>query len=539
MGKFKEALKRYKWVIVSGLTIAILTGLITANIHIFQFMSYKMQANTPAIVKLMEDNLASSKKQDGWYFSQGMAYLLQDMSQQSKTFFEAHFEEFTPTIQEDIIKAYNRRNLFFEKQSTLTHVVLDKIDKEAYAGYFKRMDEVSADEMLAEYFGDKVELNEAFVDKLYKITSIYPKQLLLDKFEFDVYGLLVLEDDTKGVSEEVSKEEGDEEQAEASEQTDESAVSEQVEGTTDEQVTSPEVTTTNDTVDVITLEEKKNTIFKKLESEKARKMIFDKLKTSPIEGETLKQLMDFLNRNNVLDTKTYTNFSNLYSEVYLIRKQYGEIDGKEVDLKNKKSAIELQISEPQKNIESKKVELKNAQAAVSEVESKLENLTGYAYMALYIEKAYGNGEYEASIPTTGLFGGFKPSSQKYIIKLTASQFTTPGVYYVNISLQGTKANKKGNEYPYYVEVSQSQLDQIAALQTERQAKVGAVSNIQGEIATIEAKIAAIKEENGYAKVDAELKSLAVERETFAERLDEKAVEIQNLLGIGRVLISLT
>ena len=77
------------------------------------------------------------------------------------------------------------------------------------------------------------------------------------------------------------------------------------------------------------------------------------------------------------------------------------------------------------------------------------------------------------------------------------------------------------------------------MQTERQAKVNAVSNIQGEIATIEAKIAAIKEENGYAKIESELKALAVERETFTERLDEKAVEIQNLLGIGRVLISLT
>ena len=464
MGKFKEALKRYKWIIVSGLTIAILAGLITANIHIFQFMSYKMQANTPAIVQLMESNLASSKKQDGWYFSEGMKYLLQDMSEQSKTFFETHFEEFIPSVQEDIIKEYNRRNLFFAKQSTLTDVILDQIDQDTYAGYFKRMDEASVDEMLADYFGEDVALNETFVDKLYKITSIYPKQLLLDKFEFDVYGLLVLEDTTKVDSEEASGATSEEavqsqenkEQPQKSQEDSETTESEQTEApandntqvsisdnaqapvatTVNETTIANEATNTNEATNVITLEEKKNTIFKKLAPEKARKMIFDKLKTSPIQGETLKQLMDFLNRNNILDTKTYTSFSNLYSEVYLIRKQYGEIDGKEIDLKNKKSAIELQISEPQKNIESKQVELKNAQAAVSEVESKLEQLTGYAYMALYIEKAYGNGEYEASIPTTGLFGNFKPSSQKYIIKLTTSQFTTPGVYYVNISLQG-------------------------------------------------------------------------------------------------------
>lgn len=518
MGKFKEALKRYKWIIVSGLTIAILAGVITANIHIFQLMSYKMQANTPAVIQLMERDLKNTKRQDGWYFSQGIEYLLQDMSEETKEFFEAHFAEFIPDIQAEIIKEYNRRNLFFAKQSTLTSTILNHIDKDFYAGYFKRIDEVSVDEMLASYFGEDVELTEEFVDKLYKITSIYPKQLLLDQFKFDVYGLLVLE------------EIGNASEEQASEQVEESTVDTV---TTDANATAESETTS------ITLEEKKDTIFKKLAPEKAKKMIFDKLKTNPIQIEILKELMDFLNRNNILDTKTYTSFNNFYSEIHLIRKQYSEIDGKEIDLQNKKSAIELQISEPQKNIESKQVELKNAQAAVSEVESQLANLTGYAYMALYIEKAYGNGEYEASIPTTGLFGNFKPSSQKYIIKLTTSQFSTPGVYYVNITLQGTKVNNKGNEYPYYVEVSQNQLDQIAALQEKRQAKVNAVSNIQGEIATIEAKIAAIKEENGYAAIEKELKSLAVERETYAERIDEKAVEIQKLLNIGRVIANLT
>ncbi|WP_054742319.1 hypothetical protein [Cellulosilyticum ruminicola] len=267
-------------------------------------------------------------------------------------------------------------------------------------------------------------------------------------------------------------------------------------------------------------------------------MIFAKLKTSPIQLETLKDLMEFLNRNNIIDTKTYTSFNNIYSEVHLIRKQYSELDGKEVDLKNKKSAIELQLNEPKKNIEVKEVELKNAQSAVSEVESQLGNLTGYAYMALYIEKAYGDGEYEASIPTTGLFGNFKPSSQKYIIKLTTSQFSTPGVYYVNITLQGTKINNKGNEYPYYVEVSQNQLDQIAALQEQREAKVNAVSNIRSEIAAIEAKIATIKEENDYEAVVSALKNIAVERETYAEKLDMQAVEIQKLLNIGHVQVKL-
>lgn len=47
------------------------------------------------------------------------------------------------------------------------------------------------DEMLGNYFKDKTALNDEFVNQFYKITSVYPKQLLLDKFNFDVYGLLV------------------------------------------------------------------------------------------------------------------------------------------------------------------------------------------------------------------------------------------------------------------------------------------------------------------------------------------------------------
>ncbi len=530
MGKFKEALKRYKWIIVSGLSIALLAGVITANIKLFQLMSYKMQANTPAVIELMERDLKSTKKQDGWYFSQGVEYLLQDMSDQTKGFFEGHFTEFIPEIQEDIIKQYNKRNLFFANKNILTDTLLDNLDNEVYAGYFKRLDEVMVDEMLASYFKDKTTLNDEFVDELYKITSIYPKQLILNKFNFDVYGLLVY---------------GDEKQSSAEEATNvDTPNNEQLKVDKGQQSVNTEttqaVTVASEPAKVpeITLAQKKDTIFKKLAPEKAKAMIFAKLKTSPIQLETLKELMEFLNRNNIIDTKTYTSFNNMYSEVHLIRKQYSELDNKEVDLKNKKQAIELQLNEPKKNIEAKEVELKKAQAAVSEIENKLSSLTGYAYMALYIEKAYGDGEYEASIPTTGLFGNFKPSSQKYIIKLTTSQFSTPGVYYVNITLQGTKVNNRGNEYPYYVEVSQSQLDQIATLQQQREAKVNAVKNIRSEIAAIEAKIAAIKEENGYEAVDSELRNIAVERENYAEKLDVQAVEIQQLLSIGRVQVKL-
>lgn len=109
MGKLKEALKRYKWIIVGGLSIAILAGVITANIKVFQLMSYKMQANTPAVIELMEHDLKSTKNQNGWCFSEGMEYLLQDMSEEVKVFFETHsmnlFQKFKRILLSNIISA--------------------------------------------------------------------------------------------------------------------------------------------------------------------------------------------------------------------------------------------------------------------------------------------------------------------------------------------------------------------------------------------------------------------------------------------------
>lgn len=482
MENLKEELKRYKWIMLAGVIVALVVGLITANIHVINFISYKMQGDTSSIITLLESDIQNVARQDDWYFVKGTEYLLENLEEESQSFFEQYFTTLIPERQKDVIEGYNKKNLLFANNNELIAMLIENIDKESFQGYLKRLDEAQLDAALAFYFGDKVEVNERLINILDQITKVYPKSLALDKFQFNLYELLVM---------------------------------------------------TGDEIEV-----KKNQIFSKLNPERARKIIFEELKTKPVDGDTLKGWIEFLNKNKIIDTKEYTEFSSIYSEIYLIRKQYKELDAREVDLKNKKETIELQIGDKLIVLDEKNKTLVEQTSQITTIENELSTLTDYAYMALYIEKSYGNGEYEASIPRKNIFGNYKPSSQKYIIKLNNTEFYQEGVYYVDISLQGTKVNSKGEEYPYYVEVSKEQLARIESLQAQRQTKVEEAQKLREEIASLEAEISSIKAETGYNQNEQDLKDLLIERENLEKKIEEKAVQIKNLLGIGGVTVTL-
>lgn len=84
MERIKEEFNRYKWVLLAGLIVAVLIGLITANLHVLQFMTYKMQGNTTGIISILEDSVKNSDAQADWYFSQGIEYLLKQKKCQKK-----------------------------------------------------------------------------------------------------------------------------------------------------------------------------------------------------------------------------------------------------------------------------------------------------------------------------------------------------------------------------------------------------------------------------------------------------------------------
>ena len=485
MESIKEEFNRYKWVLLAGLIVAVLIGLITANLHVLQFMTYKMQGNTTGIISILEDSVKNSDAQADWYFSQGIEYLLKqkEMSEESRQFFETYFERFTSEKKLEVIEGYNKKNLFIPTTDVLMQTLMENLDHSSIQNYIKRMETSDLEQGLVMYYGAVAKVDTTFIDHMYKILSIYPKTLPFEKFQFDLYPILALTGEEN--------------------------------------------------------ELKKATIFSKLNPENAKENIFKSLKGQSIEGEQLRVWVEFLNKTQILDDGTYTKFNNLYSEIYLVRNQYKELDTREVDLKNKKEAVEVQIEQSLKDIESKQGELATLNNEISGIDSQLGDLTDSAYMALYIEKSSGTGnnEYEASIPKKGIFGNYKPSGQKYIVKLSETSFLSEGVYYVDIYLKGTKVNNKGNEYPYYVEVSSRDLSDIATLQGERSQKVEVRTALQQTINQLEDEVSAIKEKMGYDDNQEALKGIAVERDNLTKKLNEKVVEIKTLFGLGDLKIT--
>ncbi len=486
MKTIMEALKRYRWVLLAGIIVAVMIGMITANLNVLRFMAYRMQGNEQGVISILDSSVKSSEGQSEWYFEQGIDYLLSSkkLSEESLAFFEENFERFEMATRLDILNGYNRNKLLLDHQLPVMETILTNLDHTYSQEYIKRMPKDQLEQGLAMYYGDNPKVNEAFIESMYKVLRIYPNEIAFDKFQFNLYPILALE------------------------------------GAENNQ--------------------KKVAIFSKLRPDNAKESLFKALKQEKIEGEKLREWVELLNQTHILDHATYTKFNTIYSNIYLIRNQYKALDNKEIELKNKKEAVDVQIEQSIKDLQSKDAQLTILENEIKDIDSKLNAVTNYAYMALFIEKASATGtnEYEASIPRRGLFGDYKASDQKYIVKLSQTSFLTPGVYYVDIYLKGTKVSGNGNEYPYYVEVSNSDLSSINTLQQERTQKSEEKTLLEQEIAALATQIDKVKQEADYDKNDDELKNMVLEREALVQALNEKVVEIKLLFGLGQLNIEM-
>jgi len=224
----------------------------------------------------------------------------------------------------------------------------------------------------------------------------------------------------------------------------------------------------------------------------------------------------------------------------MARSQYQGMDEEVISLQNKKESVEAQISETSDKLKTKQTEISKMQAEVNEVENKIENLTTYTFLTLYVEESSGtgSGEYIASPPRGGLFGILRPSDQKYIVKLIDTSFVQAGVYNINVYLQGSKTASEGGQYPYYVEVSSSDIAQMESLATDRDNKVGALNKLKQEAETFEANIEAVKEQNNYNEVVDALNSVDSRRNEYVNKVNEKIAAIKELFGLSKLNISI-
>jgi len=481
MQKILEQLKAYKWILISGVIVALMTGILAANFHVISFISYRMKGDTNSIIKLLNRDIKNESRQDDWYFTQGTKYLLEEASKDSLNFLEENLDKFTLERQYDIIEGYNSKKLLFVNHKNFTELLMQHLDVETLQKYVKRMDAKVLDGELFYYFGDNPEVTIDFVNTLYKLLTVYPNQLPLEQFKFNLYTLLTMD--------------GEE------------------------------------------IEVKRNQIFNKLNSETAKSLLFKELKTKPIKLQVLNEWIELFYKNKIVSPSEYTTYTNMYGELQLLRSRHKNLDEKEVDFLNKKQTIELKISDNQKLLETNNTKVSGLKYEVATLEKELEKLTDYAYMALYIDKAYGGGDYEASVPRKSLFGNYKSSSQKYIIKLNTTQFYKEGVYYVDVYLDGTKTNIKGDEYPYYIEVPEGSLERIDLLIRDRKLQSEALQKLTNETTTLQQQVDVIKQEMGYKQNEAELKDIGIERQELLKKLETTLVEIKNLFGIGNLIVS--
>jgi len=485
MGTVKETFNQYKWVLLAGVIVAILIALITANLHVLEFMSYKMKNNTTGIISILESHAKNGEKQEAWFFAQGIDYLVEqdEYTDEMKSFFESYFSYLSPERQKQIIKGYNNKKLTLTMNEALMRLLVMNINDDTMKTYIKRMTPSDLEQGLAAIYGNNPNVDEALVNSLYKLLTVYPDNLAFDKFQFDLYDLLIY----SGENAEIQK----------------------------------------------------KAILSKIPSEIAKEGIFKELKTKSITEEQITNWVEFFNDTQIIPKSEYTAFKDAYGEICMIRSQYKGLDEQQIELQNKKDAVDIQISSSIKQLEEKQSAMSEKQNEVTALEVKIDELTNYTHRALYIEKFSGTGsnEYIASVPRNSLFG-FKPSNEKYIVKLQESSLSNEGVQYLDMYYKGTKTNNKGEEYAYYVEVSNSDLANIGALQNERSTKLNELSNLKAEASNLESKINSIKKENNYDENQTALMNIATQREELSSKLSEKTISIKELFGLKDLKISL-
>ena len=486
MQKIKETFMKYKWILLSGIIIGIIACLITANMQLINFMSCKIKGDEEGIIKLLSPALTDQSKQEHWYYINGIKFLTEEkhFNEQSKTFFETNFESFILNRQTDIIKGYNTNKALFNNSIPVVVLAMEHLQEQTYADYVKRVDEVDIDAALGEYYGKQPKVDETFVQQLCELMDVYSGSLLFNKFQFSVYKLMELQTD------------------------------EEMEG-------------------------KISTICSRLDSQKAKNAFFEEVKMQTVDGDTLYDWVEFLNKTRIISNEDYMAFSNLYSGVYAVRNQYKQIEGEEVDLNNQKEAVEVQIKDKEEKLKTVKQNLENNKQSIYSMDVELEKLTNYASTVIYVEKSLGNDEYMASPPKKSLFGKYKASSQKYIVKLNTTEVYNEGVFYVDLSLEGTKLGADGKEYPYYKEISNEELDRIDTLENKRQSLQNSNSELQVQIDALQSEINTVKQNGNYEAIVRELNSVNTRREELVKQLDEIAVKLQTMFSIKEVKIEIS
>lgn len=454
--------------------------LILFNLGFLQISYYKMTQEPQKIVNVLSKEIKEMKNHQKTYFKSGMAYLIEDMSEASQRFFEKYYIYLNEAEKNSVLSAYNLEKKFFSSHKVIIEDITNGNKGEGVKQYINRIDMNTFELALIEYFGNNIELTQDVATKLYRVLNLYDEKIIMNKFNISMYDLM----------------------------------------------TFPQMTT-EDSIAIKLLEE--------IEPNTVHRILFTELKTEPIDVETLNKWVDILNKKKIISTNEYAAFTNSYNSIKQLKDEYTQLQYQEVDIKNVKQKIDVETAEYIAKMDKIKKEIVGQEKEIERIKGELSGLKKYKTVELYIMDYYEDGTYEASIPEKSwFFGTYKPSEDKLKLRLTNSKPDSQGVFTFDVYYEG----EVENGLPYYIEVSGEQKAKIGQLEVELVKIRSLIEQKQAEHDKLQGEVEKIRKANNYEQNNRLLEEVAHKKENVILKITEKQVEIQNLFGIGQVVIEI-
>jgi hypothetical protein len=473
-----DFVKKYKFSLLS-LILGVVLIVILLNLNWLQISFHKMNNQTQAVENILSKEKSNINHQSRAYFKSGMNYLIEKVDQEGSDFLETYFLDFLPTYQEAIILCYNEKNLIFAKQTQIIKRVAAGDVTRAYKEYFKRVDSNLMEVGLIECFGENIVLTTEVIEELANVSQIYPGGMPLERFRISFYELF------KNFLRQTGQENSER-------------------------------------------------LLATLDALKVKTQLFEELKTEPIDVDQLNEWVDILQKYEVIENTEYAAFTNSYSRILQIRDSYKQFNVKEVDLLNQKESIDLMTQILEEELETLEKNCLEIDKTIANTQQSLNQLGQYETIELYIMDYYGDNEYEASVPEKSwFFGTYKPSNQIVRIKLTATNPSAQGVFGLKVYPQGLVEG-----VPYYIEVSDEQLQEISAIKAKLQQLTEEKNNLIVSKEACQTEIEITRQTEGYTQILQSIDDLNSSRETVKRQLKEQQLSIQNLFGIGNLIIEI-
>jgi hypothetical protein len=471
---------RYKVYIAIGSALTLLLGVGIFQYNYLQMSYFAMQKNTISIVNVMNKQVGNVKEQEKAYFRTGVDYLLKEMGVEAQSFFERNLLNVETRVQEQILKKYNEKELFFSDHQNVLLLAAHEKHQGAMREYFKRMDENKREIILREYFGEEVKLTQDTVTKLYHIAKLYPSKLKLERFTMSMYDLL----DFPHAGNEESM-----------------------------------------ALKVLSI----------IEPQRVYEELFKELKTREVDLEHFKEWVEVLNRHTIISRTEYAGFTNHYTSITQLKNQYKQVKEQRVDIENMRKSIDLQTLPLENQVSELTRQIEFLTGEGAEKDKVLTTLTAYKTVELYIVDAYGEGLYEAATPEKSwFFNTYKPSSERMAVRLTRTKPGEPGVY----TLQLYDKGKAATGLPYFEEVSAVQLNEIDTLKSELEKTKEEIEVLEETLVGVEGEIAKIRSEGKYEQNMQRLEELDIKEENIQSQLQEQVVRIQTLFGIKQITMEI-